>query len=360
MAVSQQLDLYQKQFRAMGSPCQLKIYAPNAAQAATALQAAQVRIQTLEQKYSRYQPHTITSRINAAAGGDVWVALDPETYQLFRLAQQGFDLSGGLFDITSGILRQVWDFRQGICPQPEALAQILPRIGWDQVQLKHEEGAPSEAVSGWSVRLPQVGMEIDFGGLVKEYAADAAATALSAQGVAHGFVDLGGDLSVIGPHPEKGAWPIGVRDPRAPSRPIGRLHVSQGGLATSGDYERYFEQNGERYCHILNPKTGWPVRGFASVTVVAQPCVVAGMASTIAMLKGVQDGLAWLQALGTPFFAVIAPDPLLHSAVRPSGDLQAANAGQSAKQNAMIKTPSIVTDQSTSAEIDQLLEVLTD
>lgn len=353
MAVSPNLSYYQKQFRAMGSPCDLKIYAANASQAAEALQAAQLRIQTLEQKYSRYQPDTITSRINHAAGNGAWIPLDNETYQLFRLAQQGFDLSDGLFDITSGILRRVWDFRQGVLPEAKALAEILPRIGWDQVQLKRsgcsvassaqkEVEAPNvepDAPAGWSVRLPQVGMEIDFGGLVKEYAADAATTVLRSHGVAHGIVDLGGDLSVIGPHPQNGAWPIGVRDPRAPARAIGRLHVDTGGLATSGDYERYFERNGKRYCHILNPKTGWPVQGFASVTVVAQPCVVAGMAATIAMLKGVQGGLRWLQALGVPFFAVIVPvtDSL-------SGNTKARQ---------------IVTEQSTAAEIECVLDVLT-
>jgi thiamine biosynthesis lipoprotein len=308
----------------------------------------------LEQKYSRFQPNTITSRINAAAGTGQRIPLDIETHQLFLLADQAYCVSGGLFDITSGILRQVWDFRQQTVPSSMALAQVLPRIGWSQVELRQEEprreakrsGAADDpdGPSGWSVLLPQVGMEIDFGGLVKEYAADAAATALREAGIQNGFVDLGGDLSVIGPHPTQGPWPIGVRDPRATERAIGHLKVGRGSVATSGDYERFFEQNGRRYCHILDPTTGWPCsakdeRGFASVTVVTQPCVVAGIAATVALLKGAAQGLEWLQELGVPFFAVTAPFTDVVTGIT--------------------QAPKIFTERSTPTEIAQSLGCLT-
>lgn len=345
MAAAQELSLFEKKFRAMGSPCDIKFFATCAKQAAAAMRAAIARVQVLERKYSRYQDDTITSRINHAAGTQEWVDLDQETYQLLRLAEQGYQLSEGLFDITSGILRQVWDFKLSKRPSADALAAVLPRIGWHHVCLRQNgmsAGAAEnpDAPAGWAVQLPRQGMEVDFGGLVKEYAADAASTVLRAHGVTSGIVDLGGDLSIIGPHPQQGRWSIGVRDPRAPSHPISLLGVDSGAVATSGDYERFFEQNGRRYCHILNPKTGWPTQGFSSVTVVAQPCVVAGMAATIAMLKGVSCGIQWLQDLGVPFLAVTAP---LTNQI-----------------TGVTKPRQILTEQSTSAEIEQVLEVLTD
>jgi thiamine biosynthesis lipoprotein len=329
----------------------MSIFAERPEQAAAGLQSAQARVQRLEEKYSRFQAGTITSRINQAAGTGDWVPLDHETYQLFCLAQEGYRLSDGLFDITSGVLRQAWDFKRGCLPAQSALETILPLIGMSQLRLRPLDAQLTDPVaslgprkspeipSGWAVSLPHTGMEIDFGGLVKEYAADAAAKVLQEHGIGHGFVDLGGDLSIIGPHPEIGAWPIGVRAPRSPTRPISRLHVCAGAVATSGDYERFFERNGQRYCHILNPKTGWPVLGWASVTVVTSPCVVAGMAATVAMLKGVREGVAWLQELGVPFFAVTAPA----RAVGLGGDDKAYH---------------IVTEQSSIEHIDKVLDLV--
>ena len=139
-------------------------------------------------------------------------------------------------------------------------------------------------------------MELDFGGFGKEYAVDRAATLLEAAGVTHGLVNLGGDVRVIGPRVDGSAWCIGIRDPRADEtetgdaqnddRSFASIEISQGAIATSGDYERFIEVGGERYCHILNPKTGWPVSHWRSVSVLGPLCTLAGALSTIAMLKG--------------------------------------------------------------------------
>ena len=162
------------------------------------------------------------------------------------------------------------------------------KVGWDKV--------------GWNaptLTFAEPGMELDFGGVVKEYAADRAAAICRDLGVRGGFVNLGGDLAIIGPRAEGGAWNIGLRHPRLRNDRLQSVQLRAGGLATSGDYERCIVVDGVRYGHLLNPRTGWPVRHLAAVTVAAELCVVAGSASTIAMLKEA-DGPAWLVRMGLP------------------------------------------------------------
>jgi thiamine biosynthesis lipoprotein len=143
-------------------------------------------------------------------------------------------------------------------------------------------------------------MELDFGGLVKEYTVDRLAERCREFGIEHGLVDLGGDVRVIGPHPDGRPWVVGIRNPRAPEVAMSKISLVEGGLASSGDYERFMIVDGVRYCHILDPRSGWPVQGLSSVSVFASHCLIAGTATTIAMLKGQRDGIRWLDELGLP------------------------------------------------------------
>lgn len=270
----------------MGTACTLRLPASPPRAVARAAEAAMAEVARLERKYSRYRDDSLLAEINrvAAAGGEV--AVDEETVGLIDYAFACHLQSGGLFDITSGVLRRAWDFRLARCPQPGEIERLLPLVGLQKVVWR----APV-------LRFPQAGMEIDFGGIVKEYAADRAAAACRAAGLSHGLVDLGGDIAVIGPLPDGTAWQIGSRDPRRPDEAMAVLRLEAGGLASSGDYARFVEIDGVRYSHILDPRTGWPVRGLAAVTVAAESCLVAGSLSTIAMLK--QDGgPPWLRGLG--------------------------------------------------------------
>jgi thiamine biosynthesis lipoprotein len=144
-------------------------------------------------------------------------------------------------------------------------------------------------------------MHIDFGGVVKEHAADCAQQILSNTGIQHGLVDLGGDMAVVGSKPNNDPWQVGVRDPENPKHPISLIPLFEGAIATSGYYERYMMVDGQRYCHILNPKTGWPVQYCATVSVVSDRCIVSGSLATIAMLKQ-QDAVAWLKDMQANFF----------------------------------------------------------
>ena len=284
-------------FHAMGGPNSLQLHAVDAASAQRAAAAAQAEVLRIEAKYSRYRDDSIVARINAAAGSGRATEVDAETAGLLDYAAAVHAQSEGLFDITSGVLRRAWDFKAQRLPAQAEIDALLPLIGWSQVQWH----APR-------IALPRAGMQIDFGGFGKEYAADRAAGVLLAQGIRHGFVELGGDIRVIGPQPDGTPWQIGIRHPRHPQTAIATIPLHRGALATSGDYERYFERDGRRYCHLLDPRTGWPVtEGFASVSVTAEQCLIAGSLTTVAMLKGRSDGGRWLREMAVPHL-VVSPD----------------------------------------------------
>jgi len=185
--------------------------------------------------------------------------VDAETAALLDYAEIGFRHSGGLFDVTSGILRQAWDFKSGRVPRQAELDRLRTCIGWDKLIWR----APKLVV-------PEAGMELDFGGFVKEYAADRVAALCREGGIRSGLVDLGGDLCVVGPRLPQGPagpklpWRVGIRHPKEPARAMATVDLGWGAIASSGDYERCIVVDGRRYGHILNPRTGWPVQGLTA------------------------------------------------------------------------------------------------
>lgn len=293
-------DLFILPFQAMGSQCQCQIWAQDLGHAQALAAPAIAEIQRIEIKYSRYRDHSLLSRINAAAGLHA-VEIDQETRELLDYADALFHASEGLFDISSGILRRAWDFQVARLPTSASLANLLKHVGWHKIQLSERE-----------IYLPEKGMEIDLGGFGKEYAVDRAAAILLDQGVRAGLVDLGGDIRVLGPLPHRSGWPIAIQDPRQVDQRCAHIEVQQGALATSGDYERYFDFGGQRYCHILHPQTGFPVQYWRSVSILAPLCIAAGSFATIAMLKQAQAE-TWLKESGVRYLLV---DP--HGEIRRS------------------------------------------
>lgn len=279
-------------FKAMGGRCEILICAETEASARQAAEAAMNEVLRIEHTYSRYRPDSLVSRVNLAAGSNTWTECTPEATWLLDYADRVFRESDGAFDITTGVLRKAWNFTTGEIPSEARLQPLLALIGWARVER-----------DGNRVRLPQAGMEIDFGGFGKEYAADCAAHVLANQGIRHGYVNLGGDISVLGPQPDETPWLIAIQDPRQPDAIVATIPMHRGGLATSGDYEKYFEHAGQRYCHILDPRTGWPVKTWRSVSVQAPLTLVAGSYSTVTMLKGL-SGLDWLKQSGFSYLAL--------------------------------------------------------
>lgn len=291
---------YRFTFQAMACSCEIVLAANAQAEADRLAQLAVSEVRRIEHKFSRYRDDSVVSAINRNAGQD-WVVCDAETLSLLQFAERLHQQSDGLFDITSGVLRRAWRFSQSRLPDPAAVQALLPLIGWSCVERRAQ-----------AIRLPVAGMELDFGGFGKEYAADRAAEVLQAAGVAHGYVNLGGDVRLMGPRTDGSAWVMGIQHPREPQRVLATQHLQQGALATSGDYERCIVVQGQRYGHVLHPLTGWPVRHWQSVSVTAPRAVLAGCISTIAMLKQ-HDGLAFLQASGYRFLAVDAAGQIHHN-----------------------------------------------
>jgi thiamine biosynthesis lipoprotein len=257
----------------MASTCEIHVADSDRRVAARALNLASREAWRIEKKFSRYRQDNIVYRISAAAGRKVQV--DEETARLLDYAGTLYKLSGGLFDITSGVLRKAWRFDgSDRLPTNEQVQFLLAHVGWQRVEWEPP-----------NITL-EPGMEIDFGGIGKEYAVDRAA-ALVAPLTQACLINFGGDLRALGPRPGGQAWQIGIEATDAPGAAHRLIEIFQGGLATSGDSRRYLLKDGQRYSHILDPTTGWPVPDAArSITVLADTCTDAGMLATFAMLKG--------------------------------------------------------------------------
>ncbi len=203
------------------------------------------------------------------------VEVDPETASLIDFASQCFDLSEGLFDITSGVLRRAWRFDgSDRIPEAAVIERLLPLVGFEKLQWRSPR-----------LLLP-AGMELDFGGIGKEYAVDRAYELLAARDWTPFLINFGGDLRANRP-PSHGPWQVGIERPDTDREATMLLDLEYGALATSGDSRRYLLKDGIRYGHILNPLTGWPVpESPRSVTVAASSCTEAGLLSTVAMLHG--------------------------------------------------------------------------
>jgi FAD:protein FMN transferase len=270
-----QADHWLGQFSAMGGPCEILVDRASHQEAAVLLDIAAGEAKRIEVKFSRYRDDSVVARINASRGQPVEV--DEETAKLMDYAAECWSISDGLFDITSGVLRKAWKFDgSDRLPPPELIARLLPDIGWDKVTWQKPY-----------MILPP-GMEIDLGGIGKEYAVDTTAVLLHEQTRSSFVVNYGGDLYISSPRADGRYWVIGVDDPRhTGERSVGAISVARGGVATSGDARRFLLKDGIRYGHILNPRTGWPIADAPhSITVAAETCVEAGIFSTIAMLQG--------------------------------------------------------------------------
>jgi thiamine biosynthesis lipoprotein len=266
-------DLLAVRFTAMASPCEVLVPSMSRHAALAIGAVAAQEAWRIEKKFSRYRDDSVTAWIHRNRG--IAIAVDEETAALMDFARQCFDLSEGLFDITSGVLRRVWRFDGSErIPDTAAVDALLPLIGFAKLQWNRPR-----------LLLPE-GMELDFGGIGKEYAVDRAYELLAARNTIPFLVNLGGDLRANRP-PSHGPWQVGIERPDTEREPSLLLDLEHGALATSGDSRRYLLKDGVRYGHILHPGTGWPVPGAPrSVTVAASSCTEAGLLASMALLHG--------------------------------------------------------------------------
>lgn len=284
-------DGWRGRFKAMASPCEVLLRDADHPTARDVLESVSAEAWRVEQRFSRYRNDNLVCQVNQAQGE--WVKVDAEFERLMDFADTCYRLSQGRFDITSGVLRRAWQFDgSDRLPSPALVQSLLPLVGWEKVE--RQDGA---------VRLP-AGMELDFGGIGKEYAVDRALHQARRIHPGAVLVNFGGDIAAWSSNEP---WSIGLEDVSG-GQMAGAFSLARGALATSGDSRRYLLKDGVRYSHVLDPATGWPVEHAPrSVTVTAEHCSQAGMLSTLALLQGDQAE-AFLSGQGVRYWILREDD----------------------------------------------------
>ncbi len=260
-----------------------------------AMDAAFQELKRLERLLDFYSPKSEISKINKGSGG-VSVSVTSTTFSLINKALEVSKLTDGAFDITLGVINRRYDFFKKRHPTETEIKKLLPLVGYRNIVIN-----PALRI----VFLKKPGMMIDPGGITKGFAADRAVQVLKAQGIKAALVAVAGDIRAYGLKPDGRAWLVGIRDPRAKSadQVFATLKLKDMAVSTSGDYERYFVEQGVRYHHILDPKTGMPARGVISVTVVGPEAVYTDSLATACFVRGVREGMKMVEKNG--YMAVV-------------------------------------------------------
>lgn len=286
-------------FSAMASPCEVLFDCTDLNEVEAIFVTAVNETKRIEAKYSRYSKGNELYRINNNNGCDV--KIDEETALLLNFADTCYQISNGKFDISSGVLRKAWTFDgSDNIPNKKQISALQPFVGWSQVYY-----------DGKVINLPR-GFELDLGGIGKEYAVSKVAQMLSAALPNISIlVNFGGDIQVTRPRKNKPYWQIGIENPTKENG-VAIVNIAKGGLATSGDANRFLLKNGKRYSHILNPLTGYPIKDAArSITVASDNCVQAGLLATLAILQG-ENAESFLDSEGVKYWCYRYP-PLSES-----------------------------------------------
>jgi len=254
-----------------------------------AMRLAFEEIERIDSLMNLYNENSEVSRINRSAGKPA-VAVSPDTLEVVSRSIKFSELTNGAFDITVGPLMELWGFRKGQkrIPSDAEVAKTLPLVDYRKITVDPRRS---------TVGLASPGMRIDVGAIAVGYAVDKAIQALKEAGIDKALINAGGEIYALGSPPGKSAWRIGIRHPRRGNDLIGILELKDRAVSTSGDYENFFEANGKRYCHIMNPKIGRPVEGIMSATVVADSVTEADALSTALLPSGTKAGMKLVESL---------------------------------------------------------------
>ena len=268
----------------MGTAVECQAFHGVPEQARRAVDAAFAAVRQVDRDMSVYSPDSDIGRLNRGSGRDV--AIGRQTAAVLQASLETGRASRGALDVTITPLLNQWGF-YGVREEAPGFRQLDAALALVDYRRVHVDDANG------TVRLGRHGMQLDLGGVAKGFAVDQAVAALRAQGVRSGMVNAGGDLGLLGRHPDGDPWIVGVQHPLAPARLLMALSVDRGAVATSGNYLRYRVYNGRRYGHLLHPQHGYPADTALSMTVVATTAMRADALATAAMVMG-RDGLAWI------------------------------------------------------------------
>jgi thiamine biosynthesis lipoprotein len=285
--VAARAEWFHEERAIMGTRVGVELWAEDRASADAHIERVMQEMHRIDELMSTYKPTSQVSIVNAEAARHP-VRVDADLFGLLETSLEYSRLTEGAFDITYASVGHLYDFRRGIKPTDEEIAKALPGVNYRHVILDREAR---------TVRFSQPGVRIDLGGIAKGWAVDQGIDILRAAGIEHAMVNAGGDTRIIGDRFGK-PWMVGIRDPREEGKLIVRIPLEDAALSTSGDYERFFEADGVRYHHIIEPASGRPARAVRSVTVIGPTATrTDGLSKTIFVL-GIEKGMQVLDRLG--------------------------------------------------------------
>jgi len=297
LAVAARADWHHREAAIMGTRIAVELWLEDDARAGQAIEAVLGEMRRVDALMSHYKPESQLSQINRrAALGPVRV--DPELAALIERAGQFSELTGGAFDITYASVGYLYDYRAHVKPDEEQIAAGLAAVNWRNVVVDRKAS---------TVRFSRPGVRIDLGGIAKGYAVDRAMGILASLGVRHASVTAGGDSRIAGDRLGR-PWVVGVRHPDDPDKVIARIPIVDAAMSTSGDYERYFDEAGERYHHIIDPRTGHSAGEVRSVTIIGRDATTTDGLSTAVFVMGPERGLELVERLGDVDAVIVRRD----------------------------------------------------
>ena len=277
-------------FKKMGNRFEITVVFDDETEAAGHIDAAIDEISRIEALLTTFNEGSQTSLINRNAGISP-VKVDREVFDLIHRARKISDLTQGAFDLSYGSIdKKLWNFDKEMIslPDKETAKRSVHLINYKNILLDESRS---------TVFLKEPGMRIGFGGIGKGYAAERAKEVLIGRGVKNGIVNASGDLATWGVQPNGEAWTIGIADPNAARHPFSSLKLRDGAIATSGNYEKFVVIDGKKYSHTIDPKTGLPVTGIKSVTIISPHAEVSDALATPVMIMGTKVGLDFINQI---------------------------------------------------------------
>jgi len=280
VAATAQAEWFHREASIMGTRVAVELWAGDPDAGEDAVEAVLAEMRRVDALMSHYKPESQLSRVNQRAALEA-VRVDPELAGLIERALQLSEQTGGAFDITYASVGYLYDYRQHVRPTGRQIESALAAVNWRLVAV--DRGAST-------VRFAREGVRIDLGGIAKGYAVDRAIGILQSRGIVHALVTAGGDSRILGDRFGR-PWMVGIRHPDDAERVIVRMPLVDEALSTSGDYERYFDEDGERYHHIIDPRTGRSAGEVRSVTVIGPDATTTDGLSTSVFVLGPERGL---------------------------------------------------------------------
>jgi thiamine biosynthesis lipoprotein len=281
----------------MGTRIYVELWSEDAGRGEAAIDAVIASMHAVDEMMSTYKPQSQLSRVNARAALEP-VKVDRELFEVIRASLDFSRLTHGAFDVTYASVGYMYDFRAHRRPTEQQIEKALPGIDWRNVRLDP---------AALTVRFEHAGMRIDLGGIAKGYAVDRAIGLLQARGVAHAVVSAGGDSRILGDRFGR-PWIVGIRHPDDPKRVVTRIPLVDTAMSTSGDYERYFDEQGVRYHHIIDPKTGHSASKVRSATILAPTAMQTDGLSKTAFVLGADEALKIIEKIPGVDAVFVTPD----------------------------------------------------